>query len=94
MRFKKRGIKNIYLGEKLIGIQFDDPVVHSVVEYEFGGWDLFSIIPKNEENKKRWVEAYKKYAKEKNHPKYLPISLTVEGIKQIGRTREIKKLKE
>jgi len=105
-----KALENWHLGmnnlDSYVSVKFEDPVVHSVIEYEFGGWEKFCNLCIKDEawDKRRFIQAYLLYAKRGEHPKYLPGFFEREnklhgynydeGIKQIGRTREIKKLKE
>jgi len=89
-----------------ISVSFDDPIIHSVIEMEFGGWEKFCNLCVKDEiwDKRRFIQAYLLYAKRGEHPKYLPGFFEREnklhgynydeGIKQIGGSKKIKRLKE
>jgi len=83
---------------------FNDHVIHSVIENEFGGWEKFCNLTWENESwdRRRFIQAYMIYARRKEHPKYLPgfherenqfHGWKYEGeIRYIGEPKEVKKL--
>jgi len=87
-----------------VSVCFDDKVIHSVIDNEFGGWDKFCNLSREGESWdcKRFIRAYCIYSDRKDHPEYLPgiheKTNEINGydkkqIVQIGGDKEIKKLK-
>lgn len=57
-----------------VSVEFEDRVIHSVIDNEFSGWERFCNLRREDEpwDRKRFLQSYYLFHEKKDHPKYLP----------------------